>query len=281
MRTTLLVTVLVILHLVSCAGKKPHEKLTDKLKCMCDCDAATDPKMCDCKCQQPKTICAPGYLKVCPEMDGKCGKDTKAPLCPKDIFGLLESTGRALDNWVVVKEVEERKPELGAAVRSPRKKQRWTGVEVKCDKIPKFKCDFIVDYAPGEVTDFKAAKCTHRKNIKKCPITLETDDGCTIKAFLYNKQKDIFTKGRIAIECDWTTTAAPTTTPGATTTIPDASIFMAKSGTQVQPSPTASTGGRASGSVVVAPGVVVGAAVVVQSHSIAILPLVKISFCLL
>jgi len=222
MRTTLLVTVLVILHLVSCAGKKPHEKLTDKLKCMCDCDAATDPKMCDCKCQQPKTICAPGYSKVCPEMDGKCGKDTKTPLCPADIFGLLESSGRALDNWVVVKEVEERKPEIGAAVRSPRKKQRWTGVEVKCDKIPKFKCDFIVDYAPGEVTDFKAAKCTHRKNIKKCPITLETDDGCTIKAFLYNKQKDIFTKGRIAIECDWTTTAAPTTTPGATTTDPEA-----------------------------------------------------------
>merc|ERR1719334_390325 len=110
MRTTLLVTVLVILHLVSCAGKKPHEKLTDKLKCMCDCDAATDPKMCDCKCQQPKTICAPGYSKVCPEMDGKCGKDTKTPLCPADIFGMLESTGRALDNWVVVKEVEERKP---------------------------------------------------------------------------------------------------------------------------------------------------------------------------
>jgi len=85
------------------------------------------------------------------------------------------------------------------------------GVEVKCGEgIPKFKCDFIVDYTVGGVRSFKAAKCTHRKNFKKCAVTLETDDGCVINAFLYNKQKTVYAKGPLRIECPWTTTAGPT-----------------------------------------------------------------------
>jgi len=57
------------------------------------------------------------------------------------------------------------------------------------------------------------SKCTHRKNFKKCPVTLTTKMGCTVKAFLYNKQKNVFPKGKVTIECtDFTTTPAPTTT---------------------------------------------------------------------
>merc|ERR1712002_273647 len=94
-----------------------------------------------------------------------------------------------------------------------RKKDRITGFEVKCDKIPKFKCDFIIDHTPTAVTSLKVSKCTHRKNFEKCPVILTTKMGCTVKAFLYNKQKDVFAKGKVSIECtDFTTTPAPTTT---------------------------------------------------------------------
>merc|ERR1712142_749084 len=129
----------------------------------------------------------------------------------------MEPAGRTLNSWIQVKEAEERSFDTGEPVLDPRKKDRIDNVEVKCDKIPKFKCDFIVDHTPTKVTSLKASKCTHRKNFKKCPITLTTKMGCTIKAFLYNKQKDVYAKGKMTIECDsFTTTAAPTTT--ATTT---------------------------------------------------------------
>ena len=63
----------------------------------------------------------------------------------------------------------------------------------------------------------KVSKCTHRKNFKKCPVILTTKMGCTVKAFLQNKQKDVFAKGKITIECtDFTTTPAPTTTSTTT-----------------------------------------------------------------
>merc|ERR1719435_920935 len=130
---------------------------------------------------------------------------------------MMEPAGRALDNWIQVKEVEERSVDLAPPVTAPpmesRKKDRITGFEVKCDKIPKFKCDFIIDHTPTAVTSLKVSKCTHRKNFKKCPVTLTTKMGCTVKAFLYNKQKDVFAKGKVSIECtDFTTTPAPTTT---------------------------------------------------------------------
>ena len=81
------------------------------------------------------------------------------------------------------------------------KKDRIEGVEVKCDGIPKFKCDFILDFTVGEVKSLKASKCSHRKNFKNCPVTLETRNGCTVKASLYNKQKSVYAKGKISVEC--------------------------------------------------------------------------------
>eukprot|EP00091_Calanus_sinicus_P000290 TRINITY_DN1021_c0_g1_i3.p1 TRINITY_DN1021_c0_g1~~TRINITY_DN1021_c0_g1_i3.p1 ORF type:complete len:310 (-),score=84.26 TRINITY_DN1021_c0_g1_i3:134-1063(-) len=211
---TLLILVLMVLHQTQHTfGKKP-----EKSNCVCDCADWSVKGQCECECKQPRTECAPGYTKVCPEKDGKCSGDTKAPLCPKDIFGFFQPSGRALETWVQVKEVEERNVEIGAPVINPRKKDRQNGVEVKCDGIPKFKCDFTIDYTVSTVKSFKASKCSHRKNFKKCPVTILTNTGCTVTAFLYNKQKTVDAKGKISIECDYTTTAAPTTTGAATTT---------------------------------------------------------------
>jgi len=216
MRTLLIVIITVLYQTQYILGG--HDDTMQRTKCLCDCDDWSVKGECDCKCKDRRTECAPGYTKICPEKDGKCVGDTKAPLCPKDIFGMMEPAGRTLNSWIQVKEVEERSSfDLPPPVKDDRKKDRIDNVEVKCDKIPKFKCDFIVDHTPTKVTSLKASKCTHRKNFKKCPITLTTKMGCTIKAFLYNKQKDVYAKGKMTIECDsFTTTAAPTTT--ATTT---------------------------------------------------------------
>ena len=81
------------------------------------------------------------------------------------------------------------------------KKDRLDSVEVKCDDIPKFKCDFVIDYTVSGVKSFKASKCTHRKNFKKCPVNIQTNSGCTVKAFLFNKQKSVEAKGKMSIEC--------------------------------------------------------------------------------
>merc|ERR1712013_757309 len=122
--------------------------------------------------------------------DGKCGGDTKSPLCPKDSCAMMEPAGRALDNWIQVREGDERSFDVGEPLKGPadRKKDRIEDFEVKCGKgLPKFKCDFIIDHTPTAVTSLKASKCTHRKNFK---ITIE----CT----------------------DFTTTPAPTTTSTTT-----------------------------------------------------------------
>merc|ERR1711970_567430 len=62
--------------------------------------------------------------------------------------------------------------------------------EVQCKGVPKFECDFIYDYEPcSRINTFKASKCNHRKDVKKCPITLTTKDGCEINTIITNKGK--------------------------------------------------------------------------------------------
>jgi len=191
---------------------------TKAVKCLCECDDWQTKGACECECKAPRTVCAPGYTKVCPEKDGKCLGETKAPLCPKDIFGMLKPATRSLDRWVQVKEVEDRSEwSVDVPARDPRKRERVKQT-VKCPDIPKFKCDFIIDYTVSKVTSFKAGKCTHRKNFKKCPVEIETKDGCKIAAFLYNKQKEVYAKGKMSVDCPFTTTAPPTTTGSGTTT---------------------------------------------------------------
>jgi len=208
---TLLIVLLTVLYQVQGA----FDDKTKSQRCLCECDNWEVKDLCECECKAPRTVCGPGYTKVCPEKDGQCSGDTKSPLCPKDIFGMFEPAGRALDNWVQVKEVEERS-DIGEPVMSDRKRDK-INQEVRCPDIPKFKCDFIIDFSYSKVTSFKASKCTHRKNFKKCPVEIETKDGCKITAFLYNKQKKVYAKGKMAIDCPFTTTAAPATTGSGTT----------------------------------------------------------------
>jgi len=240
-------TLLAVVLTVSCLTQVvlgAYDDLTKERKCICECEDWQVKGGCECECKEPRTICGPGYTKVCPEEDGKCSGDTPAPLCPKDIFSMLEPKGRSLDDWVHVKEVENR-ADIGEPVRDPRKRARVSGQEVKCSGIPKFKCDFIVDYTTASVTSFKAAKCTHRKDIKKCPVEVETKDGCIVKAFLYNDQATVFARGKMTIDCPFTTTPAPTTTPGETvvsmlppvvavgdgcTCVPDFAMWMMSAG---------------------------------------------------
>merc|ERR1740128_1594913 len=244
-------TLLAVVLTASCLSQAvlgSYDDMTKRRKCICECEDWQQIGPCECECKDPKTECAPGYTKVCPEEDGKCKGDTPEPLCPKDIFGLLGPAERALDGWVHVKEVEER-AEVATPVRNPRKRSRIEDQAVRCPGIPKFRCDFIIDYAPASVTSFKAVKCTHRKNIERCKVKVETKDGCTVTAFLYNKQATIIARGKITIECPYTTTAAPTTTPGETpvamlppvatvgdgcTCVPDFAMSMLSSGVETR-----------------------------------------------
>jgi len=72
-------------------------------------------------------------------------------------------------------------------VREDRKRGRVTQ-EVRCKGIPKFTCDFVYDYeACSRINKLEAAKCDHRKDVTKCPLQLETKDGCIIDTLLTNK----------------------------------------------------------------------------------------------
>jgi len=93
-----------------------NEDPMEKFKCMCNCD---DMGKCDCNCQDPKTDCAPGYMKICPEVKGKCSGDTKAPLCPKDIMSLVQPSARSLENWITVRSLsKEKESKVGTPVLS-------------------------------------------------------------------------------------------------------------------------------------------------------------------
>ena len=73
--------------------------------------------------------------------------------------------------------------------------------EVSCKGVPKFTCDFIFDYeACSRINKLQASKCDHRKDVKKCPLTLETKDGCIIDTLLTNKGAKIIT-GKTSISC--------------------------------------------------------------------------------
>ena len=74
--------------------------------------------------------------------------------------------------------------------------------EVRCKGIPKFTCDFVYDYeACSHINKLEAAKCDHRKDVTKCPLQLETKDGCIIETLLTNKGAKIIA-GKTKISCE-------------------------------------------------------------------------------
>merc|ERR1719431_695323 len=184
------------------------------LSCECPCGALSPSSLCPCDCQAPRTVCREGFARVCPqkftgceaEEEAFCSKDAKKAV--KYLKGKTQSGGgRMLDLEEERYDGEER-----GRVKVVQK-------EVKCGKgIPKFKCDFIFDYEPyGEVSSFKASKCTHKKKIEKCPVKLALKDGCKIEVLLSNKGSKMETVGRWKLQCP-VTTPNPTATTVATTT---------------------------------------------------------------
>eukprot|EP00091_Calanus_sinicus_P000288 TRINITY_DN1021_c0_g1_i18.p1 TRINITY_DN1021_c0_g1~~TRINITY_DN1021_c0_g1_i18.p1 ORF type:complete len:132 (-),score=34.51 TRINITY_DN1021_c0_g1_i18:36-431(-) len=84
--------------------------------------------------------------------------------------------------------VEARQAEVTEEPERENRKRGRVTQEVRCKGVPKFECDFIYDYeACSRVNTLDAAKCTHRKDVKKCPVKLETKDGCIIDTLLTNK----------------------------------------------------------------------------------------------
>ena len=106
-------------YMIYDASSQVPDTSLQKTRCVCDCEDWSTRGQCDCKCKERRTECAPGYAKICPEKDGKCGGDTKSPLCPKDIFAMMEPAGRALDNWIQVREGDERSFDLGDPLTAP------------------------------------------------------------------------------------------------------------------------------------------------------------------
>ena len=73
--------------------------------------------------------------------------------------------------------------------------------EVACKGVPKFKCDFIFDYeACSRINKLEANKCNHRNDVTKCPLKLETKDGCIIDTLLTNKGAKMIA-GKTKISC--------------------------------------------------------------------------------
>jgi len=166
----------------------------------------------DIKCEMRPTNCYPGFRKVCPHKRTGCEagevefcrKDARAAV--KAMLGSTRGLGRIGEN---------------------RARGKVTMDKISCGKgVPKFSCTFIFDYDPyGEVTSFRATKCTHRKKIEKCPVIIDTSSGCTIRVLLSNKGSKMETVGNWKLECPATTpnptaTTVVTTTPTTTTAGP-------------------------------------------------------------
>jgi len=189
------------------------------LSCECPCSGLSAGSLCACDCQAPRTVCREGFAKVCPQKHTGC-EDDEEEYCTKDarkavkhLKGKTQGNGNPSGAERML-ELEEDRTDA-----EERGRGRLVQEEVKCGKgVPKFKCDFIFDYEPyGEVSAFKASKCTHKKKIEKCRVKLTLKDGCKIEVLLSNKGSKMETVGNWKLQCP-VTTPNPTATTVATTT---------------------------------------------------------------
>merc|ERR1712018_132696 len=67
--------------------------------------------------------------------------------------------------------------------------------------FPKFNCTFLFDTDQycDQVINMKATQCNHRKDVDKCPITLNTKLGCELKTTITNKGAKILVSPKIDI----------------------------------------------------------------------------------
>jgi len=190
----------------------------------CSCTNPDNPRDCmcpDCMCLTPKTVCGDGFTKVCPEKIDGCN-DGETTICKEDtleaaeaIPGLLSGVTASRKDFSI--RTEERKLKwLEPSNRGDTIRHR-VRQEIKCDGIPKFRCDFYIDYIPyGEVVKFRAGRCTHKKNFSKCKITIPTDSGCEVTTNIYNKRGEVHPQGKMRLLCPETTPAATITAPATT-----------------------------------------------------------------
>jgi len=184
--------------------------------CMCPCERDSS-FQCECECAYPKTVCEFGFTKVCPEKVTGCGAARK--FCPKKavaIAQLLEDgvgssrKGRPNKPSKPSKpskpNVKPSKPVNKPPTASKPGKATITVEDIKCKdtkgkNVPKFSCLFKLDYYPGVSADIKSIKCTHKKSFVRCPVTLETEDGCKVKVQLVNKLANVNTIGKVQLDC--------------------------------------------------------------------------------
>jgi len=74
-------------------------------------------------------------------------------------------------------------------------------MEIRCKGVPKFNCTFLFDTDEycDQVINMKATQCNHRKDVDKCPITLNTKLGCELKTTITNKGAKILVSPKIEI----------------------------------------------------------------------------------
>jgi len=194
----------------------------------CVCTNPDSPRDCtcpDCECITPKTVCGEGFTKVCPEKIDGCNEG-ETTICKEDtleaatgIPGLLSGVADTRQDFSF--NTEERKLKwLEPSNRRDTIRHR-VRQEIKCEGIPKFRCDFYIDYIPyGEVERFRAGKCTHKKNFSKCRIIILTDSGCEVTTNIYNNRGEVHPQGKMRLTCPETTPASTITQPAtpATTT---------------------------------------------------------------
>lgn len=74
-------------------------------------------------------------------------------------------------------------------------------MEIRCKGVPKFNCTFLFDTDQycDQVINMKATQCNHRKDVDKCPITLNTKLGCELKTTITNKGAKILVSPKIDI----------------------------------------------------------------------------------
>ena len=74
-------------------------------------------------------------------------------------------------------------------------------MEIRCKGVPKFNCTFLFDTDEycDQVINMKATQCNHRKDVSKCPITLNTKLGCELKTTITNKGAKILVSPKIEI----------------------------------------------------------------------------------
>jgi len=120
----------------------------------------------------------------------------------RDEEDILEDDRMKDDDWMLEEDYEDLTDEETYGTSLTRARYGPVIQEVQCKGIPKFKCRFIFDYDHRyceTVSNLRAVKCNHRKNLKRCPVSIETKEGCKIDFTVTNKEAKMLTSPKVKI----------------------------------------------------------------------------------